>query len=74
MERNSDDRRVIGEPWSYLGINTFVHGSTVDKAIEAAQRLENQAGVRLKKKSSSSLNLSIGLSRESTLKSTTQRE
>ena len=43
MERNSDDRRVIGEPWSFLGINTFVHGSTVDKAIEAAQRLENQA-------------------------------
>ena len=64
MERNSDDRRVIGEPWSYLGIKTFVYGSTVDKAIEAAQRLEN-----LRKGST----CTVGLSRESTLKSTTQR-
>ena len=34
---------MIGEPWSFLRINTFVYGLTVDKAIEAAQRLENEA-------------------------------
>ena len=72
MERNRDDQRVIGEPWAYLGLNTFVYGSTVDKAIEAAQRLEKETNVNLKKRSTSSE--SIGLSRQSTLKSTIQRE
>merc|ERR1719266_1428318 len=27
MHRNEKDQRVIGDPWSYLGINTFVYGS-----------------------------------------------
>jgi len=57
MKRNKDNQRVIGEPWSFLRINTFVYGLTVDKAIEAAQRLENKA----KKGSSSSV--STGLSK-----------
>ena len=72
MARNNDDQRVIGEPWAYLGVNTFVFGSTVDKAIEAAQSLEKEAYVNLKKGSTG--NVSIELSRQSTLKSTTQRE
>ena len=75
MDRNNDDLRVIGEPWAYLGINTFVDGSTVDKAIEAAQRLEKETSVDPKKKgSTSSVHTTTGLSRQSTLKSTTQRE
>ena len=72
MKRNNDDQRVIGEPWAYLGVNTFVYGSTVDKAIEAAQSLEKEAYINLKKGSTG--DVSIGLSRQSTLKSTTQRE
>ena len=71
MDRNQNDQRVIGEAWGYLGINTFVYESTVDKAIEATQRIKEQDCGDLKKGSSNSLQMSIGLSRESTLKSTT---
>ena len=71
MDRNQNDQRVIGEAWGYLGINTFVYESTVDKAIEATQRLEEQNCGDLKQGSSNSLQMSIGSSRESTLKSTT---
>ena len=71
MDRNKNDQRVIGEPWGYLGINTFVYESTVDKAIEATERLEDQDFDEVKNGSSNSLQMSIGLSRESTLKSTT---
>ena len=72
MDRNQNDQRVIGEAWGYLGINTFVYESTVDKAIEATQRLKDQEDCGdLKKGSRNSLQMSIGLSRESTLKSTT---
>ena len=61
MKRSDNDRRVVGEPWSFLGINTWVYESTVAKAVEAVERLENQQP-HLEGFSE------IGLSRQSTLK------
>ena len=67
MHRNEKDQRVIGDPWSYLGINTFVYGSTAGKSVEAAQRLENENGLELKKSTSLSC---AEWSRDSTLRAT----
>ena len=49
---------MVGEPWSFLGINTWVYESTVAKAVEAVERLEDQrsdlegfSDIRLSRKS-----------------------
>ena len=35
VQRNPDDRRVVGDIWSYLGVTTYVPNSVAEKAQEA---------------------------------------